>query len=94
MSRLSQQGYMQTQREQINNLVVCDNDDDSMERVLDMKAEIKRLEDKVESLTKQLHDANNDILWRDTLAARHAEAFAHAEQQVLQNLPRCKKARL
>ena len=85
MSRLNQQGFLQTQRKQLSNLVVFHNDDNGSELMPDMKARIKRLEDEVASLTKQLHDANNDILWRDTLAARHAEAYALAEQQDLKN---------
>jgi hypothetical protein len=51
----------------------------------DLKLVINRLQDEIVSLTRKLDEANNDILWRDTLAARHAEAYALAEQQALQN---------
>ncbi|HEY8084960.1 MAG TPA: hypothetical protein VIE69_05095 [Methylophilaceae bacterium] len=51
----------------------------------DLKSVISRLQAEVASLTRKLEDVNNDLLWRDTIAARHAEAYALAEQQALQN---------
>jgi hypothetical protein len=44
-----------------------------------LRSEIERLQGTVESLTQKLHDANNDLLWVDLIAARHAEAYATAE---------------
>jgi ribosomal 50S subunit-associated protein YjgA (DUF615 family) len=99
MSSLSQQGLKQKQRKPMESrelgsqekkrewltLVSHDGGGDTSEPRGDMKAEIRRLENEVKSLSKKLHDLNNELLWRDTLAARHAEAYALAEQQVLQD---------
>ncbi len=84
MSSLSQQEYPQTQRKLLNDLADYHADGHISDLALDIqqrgiKAENERLRSEVVSLTRQLHDANNDLLWRDTLAARHAEAYAVAE---------------
>lgn len=52
-----------------------------------LRLENARLQHEVEALTKKLEAANQDLLWRDTLAARHADAYAKAEQQTLHNSP-------